>query len=99
MRRSIVVGSLLAAGVCAQAATLSIPDGDRDQPALVFFDGDLERRGGADDVQSKTSFLLKAITAFRGNGGTGVAATGGPAVSQADLQQRVSNFISSLFAS
>ena len=99
MRRSVIAGSLLAAGVCGQAAPLSTPDSNRDQPAPVFADGDLAPRGGGDDVHSKTSFLLKAITAFRGNGGTGVSATRGPAVRQADLQQHVSNFISDLFAS
>ena len=97
MRTSIIVGLLLAAGPCAQAATIAVAGSDGDQPALVFVDGDSRPAGGGDDVPFKTSFLLKAITAFRGNGRT--AATGGLAGRQADLQRHVSDFISSLFAS
>src|SRR5262245_5375331 len=55
MRRLIIVGSLMATGVSAQAATISVPCSDSDQSALVFVDGDLGR-GGGDDVQSLTSF-------------------------------------------
>jgi hypothetical protein len=54
MRRLIIVGSLMVAGVSAQAATISVPCSDSDQSALVFVNGDLGRRGG-DNVQSSRS--------------------------------------------
>ena len=56
MRRLIVVGSLMAAGVSAQAATTSVSYSDSNQSALIFVDGGLGRRG-RDNVQSRTSFL------------------------------------------
>ncbi|HKD27768.1 MAG TPA: hypothetical protein VKC66_17925 [Xanthobacteraceae bacterium] len=51
MGASIIAGSLIAAGVYAQAATNSIPWSGSDQPALVHVDRDF---GG--HVQSRTTF-------------------------------------------
>ncbi len=52
---------------CAQAAIISVEPSVRGQPALVFVDGDLEP-GDGDQFRSKTSFLSKAMIAFRHRG-------------------------------
>jgi len=57
---------------CAQAAIISVEPSVRGQPALVFVDGDLEP-GDGDQFRSKTSFLSKAMIAFRSDGGSVVA--------------------------
>ncbi len=57
---------------CAQAAMISVEPSVGGQPALVSVDGDLEP-GDGDQFRSKTSFLSKAIVAFRSDGGSVVA--------------------------
>jgi hypothetical protein len=57
---------------CAQSATISVKPSVNGQPALVLVDGDLEP-GDGDQFRSKTSFLSKAIVAFRSDGGSAVS--------------------------
>jgi hypothetical protein len=57
---------------CAQAAIISVEPSVRGQPALVLVDGGLEP-GDGDQFRSKTSFLSKAIIAFRSDGGSVIA--------------------------
>jgi hypothetical protein len=72
MRTPTTITLLIAASVGAHAATISVQSNDRNQPAIVLVDGDLRPRDG-DDFQSKTSFLSKAIIAFRSDGGSVLA--------------------------
>ncbi|HEX3496944.1 MAG TPA: hypothetical protein VHT02_07200 [Methylocella sp.] len=62
----------MATAHCAQAATISVEPSVSGQPARVLVGGDVEP-GDGDQFRSKTSFLSKAIIAFRANGGSVVA--------------------------
>src|SRR5262249_5798429 len=68
----VTISLLVATSVGAQAATIPVQSTDRNQPAIVFVDGDSGSRDG-DDFRSKTSFLSKAIIALRSDGGSVVA--------------------------
>jgi hypothetical protein len=57
---------------CAQAAIISVEPSVSGRPALVLVGGDLEPDDG-DEFRSKTSFLSKAIVAFRSDGGSVVS--------------------------
>jgi hypothetical protein len=72
MRSVIAIAVWLLATVAARAVTITVQPGDGSQPAVVSVDGDLEENDG-DYFRSKTSFLSKAIVAFRTDGGSVVA--------------------------
>jgi hypothetical protein len=70
--RLIISLFALAVGSSAQGATILVKPATNSEPALVTIDGDLDINDG-DQFQSKTSFLSKAIIAFRSDGGSVVA--------------------------
>jgi hypothetical protein len=72
MRSVIATAMWLIATTGTHAVTISVQPGDGNRPAVVLVDGDLEENDGH-YFRSKTSFLSKAVIAFRSDGGSVVA--------------------------
>jgi hypothetical protein len=72
MRTVIAIAVWLIAAPWAKAVTITVQPGDGTEPAAVSVDGDFEQNDG-DYFRSKTSFLSKAVVAFRSDGGSVVA--------------------------